>query len=71
MGDRMPTTYEDVLTAAFEDELTKIGQAKVASLTPFQKAIGLMAAGGIGYETLRRANEDRRMGRTMRIQQGF
>jgi hypothetical protein len=30
-----------------------------------------MAAGGVAYETARRANQDRRMGRVMRLQQGF
>lgn len=66
----MPQTYESSFVTAFEDELVKIGQAKLAALTPFHKALGLMAAGGIGYEALRRANEDRRMGRAMRVQQG-
>ena len=66
----MPQTYEDVLASAFEDELTKIAKDKLSSLTPMQKAIGLMAAGGVTYEALRRANQDRRMGRAMRMQQG-
>lgn len=67
----MSQTYEDILASAFENELTKIAKSKLSSLTPIQKAIGLMAAGGITYETIRRANEDRRMGRTMRLQQGY
>jgi hypothetical protein len=68
----MPQTYEDVLASAFEDELTKLAQDKLSALTPLQKALGLMAAGGVAYETARRANSDRRMGRVMRLQnQGF
>lgn len=66
----MPQSYEDVLASAFEDELTKIAQAKLAELKPWHKVVGLMLAGGAAHESLRRANEDRRMGRAMRIQQG-
>lgn len=58
-------SYNDAIITAFEDELIKI-----AGVTPLQKTLGLMAAGGITFETLRRANQDRRMGRAMRIQQG-
>ncbi len=58
-------SYNDAIITAFEDELTKI-----AGITPLQKTLGLMAAGGITFETLRRANQDRRMGRAMRVQQG-
>lgn len=65
----MANSYEDVLSAAFEDELTKIAKDKLSALTPFQKALGLMAAGGVAYETVRRSNQDRRMGRAMRLQQ--
>jgi hypothetical protein len=66
----MPKTYEEIFASAFEDEIVKIGQAKVAALTPFQKTLGTMVAGGVGYEVLRRANQDRKMGRVMRVQQG-
>jgi len=66
----MPQSYEDVLASAFENELVKIARSKLSGLTPFQKALGLMAAGGVTYETARRANHDRRMGRAMRLQQG-
>jgi hypothetical protein len=67
----MPQSYEDTLSAAFEDELIKIAKAKMAEMSSLHKALGLMAAGGIGYEALRRANQDRRMGRAMRMQQQF
>jgi len=66
----MPQTYEEVLASAFEDELTKIAKDKLSGLTGFQKALGLMAGGAVTYEALRRGNQDRRMGRAMRLQQG-
>jgi len=67
----MPNSlFEDTLASAFEDELVKIAHIKLSGLTQAQKALGLMAAGGITYEVLRRANQDRRMGRAMRVQQG-
>lgn len=63
-------SFEETLAIAFEDELVKIAQTKLSGLTQAQKVIGLMAAGGVTYEALRRANQDRRMGRAMRAQQG-
>jgi hypothetical protein len=66
----MSQSYGEVLASAFEDELTKIAKAKLSTITPFQKALGLMAAGAGTYELVRRADGDRRMGRAMRIQQG-
>ena len=70
--------YDDTLTAAFQDELIKIAQIRLASATqttgikPSHKFLGAAVAGGLAYESLRRANQDRRMGRTMRLQQqGF
>lgn len=69
---------------AFEDELKKIardGLEKAAAASGAEAAskagrvlkakyLVPAAAGVAGYETLRRANQDRRMGRAMRIQQG-
>lgn len=58
------------MAAAFEDELIKIAQEKEAMEPATMKAIGLVGAGALGAEALRRAERDRRMGRAMRIQQG-
>lgn len=62
--------YAEVMAAAFEDELRKIAEAKVPNTikAPSAKTLGLIGAGAIGYEALRRAERDRRMGRMMRIQ---
>lgn len=67
----MPNNYLEVLTSAFEDELVKIAKQKIAVSANTLKTLGLMGAGAIGVETIRRANQDRRMGRAMRIQQGY
>ena len=64
----MSNPYQEKLAAAFEDELRKIAQQKLAIS---HKTLGLLGAGAIGAEILRRANDDRRMGRAMRMQQGF
>lgn len=70
-------TYQEVFASAFEDELQKIAEAKEASaasqfVQKNKKNLGIAAAGAVGYETLRRANEDRRMGRMVRRQnQGY
>jgi lactate dehydrogenase-like 2-hydroxyacid dehydrogenase len=60
--------YTEIMASAFEDELRKIATAKVPSKMPSLKTMGLVGAGAVGYETLRRAERDRRMGRAMRIQ---
>lgn len=67
----MPT-YQEVFVSAFEDELEKIAQAKQAAMAAkpnLKRNLGIAAAGAVGYETLRRANEDRKMGRMVRRQQ--
>lgn len=66
-------TFEDALIEAFQNELVKIAQEKQAALKlkPSHKTLGVAAAGAAGYETLRRANQDRKNGRMMRIQQGY
>lgn len=64
----MPT-YQEVFASAFEEELQKIAQSKaVGLLTKHKKELGIAAAGAVGYESLRRANEDRKMGRMVRRQ---
>lgn len=60
-------TYEDAIINAFEDELQKIAVMKKEHL----KTLGLVGAGAIGAESIRRAENDRRMGRAMRLQQGY
>lgn len=58
----------DVVCNGFEDELRKIAAVKHAGST--KAILGLGAAGGIvGYEALRRAAADRRLGAAMRKQQ--
>ena len=60
-----------VMASAFQDELEKIAVAREALgfVAKHKKPIGLMVGGAVGYEGLRRANQDRRMGRAMRRQQ--
>ncbi len=66
----MPNPYADKMAAAFEDELVKIAQEKEAMDPGTMKALGLVGAGALGAEVLRRAERDRKMGRAMRLQQG-
>ena len=70
----MPTPYHTVIVEAFEDELKKIAEAKglAGLVAKNKKNLGIAAAGAVGYEGLRRANEDRKVGRMVRRQnQGF
>jgi hypothetical protein len=64
----------DVMSKAFSDELQKIAAAKEDAVRKAGKGALRKAApyvgAVVGYETLRRANRDRQMGRAMRIQQG-
>ena len=62
--------FVDVMASAFENELQKIAVAKQASGLLSAKLLVPAAIGIAGYETLRRANRDRKMGRMMRIQGG-
>lgn len=59
----------DIMAQAFEDELRKIAAAKQA-MPNIPKFVVPAAAGAVGFETLRRANQDRRLGRQVRVQQG-
>ncbi len=65
----MPT-FDDTLYDSFQNELSKIAKAMSSSLSPIQKNLMVAAGGAASYEALRRANQDRKMGRMMRIQQG-
>lgn len=66
----MANPYQERMAAAFEDELVKIAQEKAAMEPATLKMLGLVGAGALGSELLRRAERDRRMGRAMRLQQG-
>lgn len=66
----MANSYQEKMAAAFADELSKIAQEKHALSNEAMKTIGLVGAGALGAEVLRRAERDRRMGRAMRVQQG-
>ena len=62
--------YADRMAASFENELVKIAAAKQAALAGAAKgALPTLLAGAAGWEMLRRANEDRRTGKMIRIQQ--
>ncbi len=63
----------DVMAAAFQDELEKIAayKQKVANSAPKGgrgKVLAPMVAGAGLFELGRRANNDRKMGRAMRLQ---
>ena len=69
---QMSKDYAQIMAAAFEDEMQKIAEEKVAAINPkTMKTLGTAGAAVLGWEALRRANQDRRMGRAMRIQQGY
>jgi hypothetical protein len=64
--------YAEIMAAAFEDEMQKIAAEKVAALSPqAAKTLGTAGAAVLGWEALRKANQDRKMGRAMRLQQGY
>lgn len=68
----MPSPYEQAIATAFADELMKIKSAEAGNgkLSPTTlKTIGLMGAGALGFHTVSQANSDRKLGRTMRLQQ--
>lgn len=65
-----PTEYNEAIADAFENELKRIRFEKVAKLLT-KKNLGLMAGGAVAYEGVRRAEHDRKMGRAMRVQQGY
>lgn len=57
--------YEDILIDAFQDELQKI-----ALDIKTVKKVAPLAAGAVAWEGVRRANEDRKLGKQLRLQQG-
>lgn len=70
--------YQDVMTQAFRSELKKIAKAKqsnaLSSVGKFvaQNKKPLAYGGGavVGWEALRKANRDRKLGRQMRLRSG-
>ena len=57
----------DTMANAFSDELRKI--AMKPNTSKGGKVLPALVAGGLGWEALRRANEDRKIGRQVRKQQ--
>ena len=57
-------SYETKVVEAFKDELVKIKMASVAGVA------APMVAGAALFEWARRANQDRKMGKAVRTQQG-
>ena len=66
----MSRHYLETIAAAFQDELMKMAEASGGKLSPTTlKTLGLIGAGAVGYKTVSQANQDRRLGRGMRLQQ--
>lgn len=64
--------YLDPMVSSFGDELSKIAAAKAPSSGgSLMRYAAPVAAGAAGWETLRRANKDRKLGRQVRLQQGM
>ncbi len=66
----MAKSYLEKMAESFQDEVLKIAAEKQGMSPDAMKAIGLVGAGALGAEFLRRAERDRKMGRAMRLQQG-
>jgi len=62
------SNFVDVMASAFENELQKIAASKHASGLLTAKTLIPAALGIMGYETLRRVNKDRKIGRAVRMQ---
>lgn len=75
----MDRKFVEKMSAAFEDELRKIGHQKLAAAAaaikkPASMLVPGLAAGALGTMALQRMHRDWRMGRAMRLQnqaQGF
>lgn len=63
----MPT-FVDQMSASFADELQKIAAVQTRKLGGLAKPLITAGAGIASWEALRRANDDRKTGRMMRIQ---
>jgi hypothetical protein len=62
--------YITKVATAFQDELTKIAAHRKQAVSA-GAAVGLMGGGAALFEWARRMNQDRRMGRAMRVQQSY
>jgi hypothetical protein len=62
-------TPTDVIEGGEEKEASAGGEAKKL-LSPGKKAVALMATGAVGYHAASKANQDRKLGRQIRLQQG-
>ncbi len=62
--------YAETMMASFVDEFQKIAASKQAGVG-LKVLLPTAVAGAAGWEALRRANDDRRMGRQMRMQSNF
>jgi len=65
--------YVDVMSRGFESELQKIAQANIGTkaLSMAKSPQFLLPAAGIaGWELLRKANTDRKLGREIRVRSG-
>lgn len=72
----MNNLYVQLMAKGFEEELKKIANAEAKAgksilglLT--RKEVALPVAGALAYKTLSTAEQDRRMGRQIRTQQGY
>jgi hypothetical protein len=66
----MPSPYQQAIADAFQDELQKIAEVRSGKLSATTvKTLGLVGAGALGYRAVSQANQDRRMGKAMRVQQ--
>lgn len=63
------STDQEIIAKAFQEELMKIADAKKNLSATTVKTLGLVGAGALGYRTVSQANQDRKLGRSMRMQQ--
>lgn len=67
--------YVQAMAAGFDDEMKKIAAGAppglIGALSKHKGVLLPAAAGAIGYKVLSDAEQDRRMGRQIRKQQGY
>ena len=64
------SSYANVMANAFQSELVKIAAKKQSGLADLAKNKYLLGAGGgiLGFHALTKAEQDRRLGRRLRMQ---
>lgn len=72
----MDNQYIQAMAASFENELKKIANVEAEAGKGIlgklmSKNVALPVAGALAYKTLSTAEQDRRMGRQIRKQQGY